>query len=86
MNSWVTYGENSSLARKILMVEQQQVNLVICIGDDGAYTLLIEAGIDSVSVVLQSRELEPACEEADEFTRAYFFDKARLFEKIANKI
>lgn len=84
--SWVIYGEGNSLARKYVEAEMQKVNLLICIGEGGQFTLVIEAGIESVSVVLQSRELEAACEEADGFAKGYFREKARLLEEIADRL
>ena len=47
---------------------------------------MIEAGIEAVSVELRSKTLEEALQEADEFSRDYFRDKARLFEEIADRI
>lgn len=84
--SWVVYGEGNSLARKYVEAEMQKVNLLLCIGEEGRFTLVIEAGIESVSVVLQSAELEEACVEADGFAKGYFQDKARLFEEIADRL
>lgn len=84
--SWVIYGEGNSLARKYVEAEIQKVNLLICIGEGGRFTLVIEAGIESVSVVLQSRDLEQACVEADDFAKGYFREKARLLEEIADRL
>lgn len=84
--NWVIYGEESSLARKYVEAEQQKVNLLICIGEGNRFTFVIEAGIESVSVILQSETLEQACSEADEFAKGYFREKARLLEEIADRL
>lgn len=84
--NWIVYGEGNSLARKYVEAEQHKVNLMLCIGEGGRFTLVIEAGIESVSVVLQSISLEEACVEADGFAKGYFHEKARLFEEIADRL
>lgn len=84
--SWVIYGEDNSLARKYVEAEQQKVNLLICVGEGGKFTLIIEAGIESVSVILKSENLQEACAEADGFAKGYFQEKARLFEEIADRL
>lgn len=84
--SWIVYGEGNSLARKYVEAEMQKVNLLLCIGEGGRFTLVIEAGIESVSVTLKSMDLESACAEADGFAKGYFHDKARLFEEIADRL
>ncbi|MCD8082382.1 MAG: hypothetical protein LUE86_02360 [Clostridiales bacterium] len=84
--NWAIYGEDQSLARKYVEAEQQKVNLLICVGEGGAFSLIIEAGIESISVVLKGGTLEEACEEADSFARGYFRDKAKLFEEIADRL
>lgn len=84
--NWIVYGEGNSLARKRVEAEQQKVNLLICIGEEAKFTLVIEAGIESVSVVLQSATLAEACAEADGFARGYFLEKARLLEEIAERL
>ena len=84
--NWVVYGEGNSLARKYVEAEQQKVNLLICIGEEERFTLIIEAGIESVSVVLQSGTLQSACVEADGFAKGYFLEKARLLEEIAERL
>lgn len=84
--SWVVYGGENSLARKYVEAENQKVNLLICIGEEDKFTLVIEAGIESVSLVLQSGTLSDACAEADEFAKGYFRDKAHLLEEIADRL
>lgn len=84
--SWIVYGEGNSLARKYVEAEFQKINLLLCIGEEGRFTLVIEAGIESVSVVLKSTDLKTACEEADGFAKGYFHDKAKLFEEIAERL
>lgn len=84
--NWIVYGEDNSLARKCVEAENQKINLLICIGEEDRFTLVIEAGIESVSLVLQSRTLDDACTEADEFAKGYFSEKAHLLEEIADRI
>ena len=54
--------------------------------EERTYNLVIEAGIESVSVTLHSNSLESAFSEADQFARDYFLDRARLLEEIAERI
>lgn len=84
--NWIVYGEGNSLARKYVEAENQKVNLLICIGEEEKFTLVIEAGIESVSLVLQSSALAEACVEADEFAKGYFREKAHLLEEIADRL
>lgn len=84
--SWVVYGKGDSLARKYVEAENQKVNLLICIGEEEKFTLVIEAGIESISLVLQSRTLSEACVEADAFAKGYFREKAHLLEEIADRL
>ncbi|MCD8123407.1 MAG: hypothetical protein LUE65_14525 [Clostridiales bacterium] len=84
--NWAIYGEESSFARKYVEAEQQKVNLLVCSGEKGEFSLIIEAGIESISVVLKNSTLDAACEEADDFAREYFRDKAKLFEEIADRL
>lgn len=84
--NWIVYGEGNSLARKYVEAENQKVNLLICIGEEEKFTLVIEAGIESVSLVLQSSTLGEACVEADEFAKGYFREKAHLLEEIADRL
>lgn len=84
--SWVVYGEGNSLARKYVEAENQKINLLICIGEGEKFTLVIEAGIESISLILQSSTLSDACVEADEFAKGYFREKAHLLEEIADRL
>lgn len=84
-NNWMIYGEGHALAYKRVEADIQKINMLIT-GSEEGYSLAIEAGMDSVSVALKSKSMEEACMDADEFAKAYFLDKARLFEEIADRI
>lgn len=85
-NTWVTYENCSITARKWVEAGPVRVNLTLHQGKDDRYDLIIEAGIESISVTLHSQTLEEAFREADEFSRDYFLDRARLMEEIAQRI
>ena len=86
VNNWMVYSEENTIAHKRVEAENQKINLLITADDDSAFYLAIEAGMDSISVNLKSRDMESACKEADVFAKSYFADKARLFEEIADRI
>lgn len=85
-NTWVLYGETTTIARKTIEAEHHYISLQIQSYGEECFHLVIEAGIEAVSVELKSRTLEEAFLEADGFSRDYFRDKARLFEEIADRI
>ncbi|MEY8353686.1 hypothetical protein AALB39_10060 [Lachnospiraceae bacterium 54-53] len=85
-NTWVLFGETDTVARKTIEAEHQLISLQIQPLGEGRYLLVIEAGIEAVSVELKSRTFEEACREADGFSRDFFRDKARLYEEIADRI
>ena len=85
-NTWVLFGESGAVARKSIEAEHHYISLQILTHGGGAYILVIEAGIEAVSVELKSNTLEEALQEADGFSRDYFRNKARLFEEIADRI
>ncbi|MBE5973922.1 hypothetical protein [Lacrimispora xylanisolvens] len=85
-NTWVLYGDGAAAARKSIEAEHHYISLQMQTHGDGVYILVIEAGIEAVSVELKSGTLKEALREADEFARDYFRDKARLFEEIADRI
>lgn len=80
------YQEDNVLAYKRVEADIQTINMLITGGEGASFSLAIEAGMDSVSVKLKSTSMEEACGEADEFAKAYFHDKAKLFEEIADRI
>lgn len=84
-NTWV-FGETGSIARKAIEAEHHYISLQIQSHKEGSFVLIIEAGIEAVSVELKAAVLEEAFQEADGFARDYFKDKARLFEEIADRI
>ena len=86
MENWSVYGEGNSLVRKCVEAEAHKVNLLIYGSGDTSFTLVIEAGIESVSVILQSGSMEEACREADEFAKGYFREKAHLLNEIADRL
>lgn len=85
-NTWVTYENCNVTARKRVEAGPVHVNLTLHQGKDKRFDLIIEAGIESISVTLHSETLEDAFREADEFSRDYFLDRARLLEEIAQRI
>lgn len=85
-SSWITYNEGNSCARKYVEAEHQKVSMILRQEGQEKYTLVIEAGIESISVFLKSKNQESACREADEFAQNYFRDKAKLLEEIADRI
>lgn len=85
-NTWVMYGETNTLARKAIEAEHQYVSLQIQSHGEECFLLVIESGIEAISVELKSKTLEDSLKEADGFSRDYFRDKARLFEEIADRI
>lgn len=85
-HSWVTYENTNAAARKRVEAGTILVNLTLNQVENKQYNLMIEAGIESVSVTLHSINLEKAMEEADGFAREYFLDRAKLLEEIAQRI
>ncbi|WP_077610451.1 hypothetical protein [Clostridium sp. Marseille-P2415] len=85
-NTWVLFEEANGVARKTIEAEHHYISLQIQSHGEACFLLVIEAGIEAVSVELKSRTLEEALKEADGFSRDYFRDKARLFEEIADRI
>ncbi len=85
-NTWVLFGETGAVARKTIEAEQHFISLQIQSHGEECFLLVIEAGIEAVSVELKSRTLLDAFQEADGFSRDFFRDKARLFEEIADRI
>lgn len=85
-NTWILFGETKGLARKTIEAEHHFISLQIQSHGDECFLLVIEAGIEAISVELKSETLEEAMKEADGFSRDYFRDKARLFEEIADRI
>ena len=85
-NTWITYENSSEAARKLVEAGQILVNLTLHRIGENAYNLMIEAGIESVSVTLHSTSLEAAFGEADQFAKDYFLERARLLEEIADRI
>ncbi|MDW2799152.1 hypothetical protein RZO55_16385 [Clostridium boliviensis] len=85
-NTWVLFGDGGAVARKSIEAEHHYISLQIQTHGDGTFTLVIEAGIEAISVELRSKTLEEALQEADGFSRDYFRDKARLFDEISDRI
>lgn len=85
-NTWVTYEDSSSAARKRVEAGHMLVTLSLHQLGEKTYNLSIEAGIESVSVTLHSTSLEDAFTEADRFAKDYFLDRAKLLEEIAERI
>lgn len=85
-NTWVIFGDSGAVARKSIEAEHHYINLQIQSHGEECFILVIEAGIEAVSVELKSQTLKEALKEADGFSRDYFRDKARLFEEIADRI
>ncbi|MDO5349772.1 MAG: hypothetical protein Q4E86_07515 [Lachnospiraceae bacterium] len=85
-NTWITYENCNVTARKCVEAGPVHVNLTLHQGNDGRYDLIIEAGIESISVALRSETLKDAFREADEFSKDYFLDRAKLLEEIAQRI
>ncbi len=85
-NTWVLFGEVSAVARKTIEAEHHYISMQIQSHGEQCFLLVIEAGIEAISVELKSQTLEEALMEADGFSRDYFRDKARLFEEIADRI
>lgn len=85
-NTWVTYEDSDAAARKRVEAGQILVTMSLHRLEERTYNLVIEAGIESVSVTLHSNSLGSAFSEADQFARDYFLDRARLLEEIAERI
>ena len=85
-NNWMIYSEEQVIAHKRVEADIQRIHLLITPVTENSYSLAIEAGMDSVAVNLKSDSIEQACLEADQFAKAYFRDKAKLFEEIADRI
>lgn len=85
-HSWVTYENTNAAARKRVEAGTVLVNLTLNQVENEQYNLLIEAGIESISVTLHSTGLKEAMTEADGFAREYFLDRAKLLEEIAQRI
>lgn len=85
-NTWVTYEDSTTAARKRVEAGQIMVTLSLHEIGERTYNLIVESGIESVSVTLHSNSLENAYVEADQFARDYFLDRARLLEEIAERI
>lgn len=85
-NTWVMYGEIGAIARKSIEAEHHHISMQIQSHGNETYILVIEAGIEAVSVELKSKIQKEAFLEADGFARDYFRNKARMFEEIADRI
>lgn len=85
-NNWMIYHDGHMLAYKRVEADIHRINMLITGNEEGNYFLAIEAGMDSISVTLEAGTMEEACTAADEFAKAYFRDKAKLLEEIADRI
>lgn len=85
-NTWMMFEDNMTTASKRIEAEHSYISLQIQSHGDNTFYLVIEAGIEAVSVELKSHTIEKACKEADEFSKDYFREKARLLEEIAERI
>ncbi len=85
-NNWMVYGDGHALAYKRVEADIHRINMLITGDEGGEYWLAIEAGMDSISVALSGRTMDEACKEAEGFAKAYFRDKAKLLEEIADRI
>ncbi len=85
-NTWVTYEDSSTAARKRVEAGNILVTLSLHQLEENTYDLIIEAGIESVSVMLHARSLEEVFAEADRFAKDYFLDRAKLLEEIVERI
>lgn len=85
-NTWMMYEDRIATASKRIEAEHSYVSLQIQSHGNDTFILVIEAGIEAVSVELKSHTIEEACKEADDFSKDYFREKARLLEEIAERI
>lgn len=85
-HTWITYNGSSTTAKKWVQAGPIHVYLTLQQNQDNTYGLIIEAGIESISVSLHSKTVNEAMAEADAFAKDYFLDRAKLLEEIAERI